>query len=114
MLEDYEQLLDVVIGAYPDALIYLMSVSPVKPKAADRYPGFTQERIDAFNAGLLTLAAERNVYYLHIADLLRDETGALSDEYGTGDGIHLRRAAYDLLAEYLYTHAVPLPDTITE
>lgn len=35
----------------------------------------------------------------------------MDKEYAAGDGIHLKRAAYDLLANYLYTHTIPVERT---
>ena len=109
-LEDYEILLNTLLPAFPDTLFYLCSLTPVKAKVQDRYERFTNARIDAFNEGLRELARAHNIYYLHTNDLLRDSKGYLDNEYGTGDGIHLRASAYQLLADYLYTHTIPLKE----
>lgn len=106
-LEDYDQLLNYLLPHYPDLPVYLLSVTPLKAKVAQNHPKFTNERVVSFNTGLRALAKKHNVYYLDVHALLVNEKGELSDDYGAGDGLHLRTPAYDLLADYLYTHTIP-------
>ncbi len=108
VLEEYNLLLNQLIRALPDTLFYLISLTPVKAKAQERFPNFTNEQVNAFNEGLYALAKEHNVYYLPINPLLRNERGTLDDVYGAGDGIHLRAAAYEVLSNFFYTHMIPL------
>lgn len=107
VVDDYEKLLDQLIAALPDTLICCMALPPVHALAREQYANYTNARVDAFNEGLRDLCARRGVYFLDITDLLRHKGGELDVQYAAGDGIHLKRPAYDLLAEYLYTHAVP-------
>ena len=48
------------------------------------------------------------MYYLDAASMFYDEIGNVDEEYVSGDGIHLNREGYQLLAEYLRTHTIPL------
>ncbi len=108
VLEDYERLMNKLIKRLPGTIFYLVSLAPVKLLAQEKYKNYTNERVDEFNEGLRELAWRHNVYYLHINPLLRNENGLLDAEYGAGDGIHLREPAYRILADYMYTHAVPI------
>ena len=109
-LADYDQLLNYLLPHYPDALVYLISATPVKPKLTQRYEHFTNRRVEAFNTGLRALAEAHGVYYLDFHSLFLSARGELSDDYGAGDGLHLRTPAYERMAEYLYTHAIPLEE----
>ena len=111
VLEDYERLLNQLIPALPDTLIYCMALPPVHALALEQYPNYTNARVNAFNEGLRELCKSHGVYFLDITGLLRHESGELDVEYAAGDGIHLKRAAYDLLANYLYTHTIPVERT---
>lgn len=110
VIADYDRLLNVLIAAMPDTLFYLMEVTPVKLVAQEKYPNYTNARVDAFNEGLRDVARRHNVYLLSINHLLRNEKGLLDGEYGAGDGIHLRKPAYEAIAAYLYTHTIPLEE----
>lgn len=110
VLADYEQLLNYLLPQYPDALVYLISATPIRDHVSEKFTYFTNKRVVAYNEGLRELAARHNVYYLDFHSLLVNPQGEVIHEYGTGDGIHLRARAYDLLADYLYTHTIPLEE----
>lgn len=113
ILADYARLLDRLLAALPETPLYLLEVTPVTALDSPRYDGFTNERIDRFNAGLREIAGARGLYVLRTNALLTDENGMLAGEYAAEDGIHLREAAYRLIAEYLYTHVLPpLPEPV--
>lgn len=108
VLDDYDALLNVLLAALPDTLFYLIELTPVKLVAQEQYRNYTNERVDAFNEGLREVAQRHNVYVLPVNFLMKNEKGLLDGEYGAGDGIHLRAPAYDVLAQYLYTHTIPM------
>lgn len=115
VIADYSRLLGRIIRELPDTPIYLLEVTPVMPLTQARYEGFTNARIDAFNKGLRQLARLHNVYILPVNHLLKGPDGYLVAEYAASDGIHLRAPAYQLLAEYIHTHALPaLPEAEAE
>lgn len=114
VLEDYEAMLNDLIPRVPDTMIYLMSLSPVRRHVEKKHPGFTNKRVDNFNEGLYELARLHNVYYLDINPLLRTKDGILDKEYGAPDGLHLRPDAYEMLAEYICTHAIPQEQEASE
>ena len=44
---------------------------------------------DAFNEALLTLCKEKEVYFVNVAECMKDENGMLPDEASPADGMHL-------------------------
>ena len=108
VLVDYDLLLNQLIEELPATPLYIMGLTPVKPKLAERYRNFTNEKVIRFNEGLLELAQKHNVYFLPLYPLLCDSAGELCGTLGAGDGLHLRAAAYAVLSDYLYTHMIPI------
>lgn len=108
VLPEMNELLNYLIVALPDTLIYLISIPPVTPKARERYPYLSDGKIAAYNQGLEELAALHNIYFLDIYSLFADANGQTMSKYAADDGYHLKSAGYQLLAEYLYTHALPI------
>ena len=54
----------------PDALIYVQSILPV---TRNNNYNMDNNRIDEFNQALLTLCGEKQVYYLNVAECMKDE-----------------------------------------
>lgn len=111
VIHEYGRLLNRLLAALPDTPFYLLEAPPVQRLSQKRYGTFTNERIDAFNAALHTLAVQHNVYVLPINGLLKDDDGYLREEYAAEDGVHLRKPAYEVIAAYLYTHVLPPVET---
>ena len=60
------------------------------------------------------LAEEKGVYFVDVHAFLSDESGTLSAEYAEKDGMHLKKAGYDALFDYLKAHTVPKQNTSVE
>lgn len=103
--DTYAQEVDRVRELQPDAQIYLQSLLPVTAEKSSSHAYFTNENVDRYNALIQQLAEEKQVYYLDVASVFRDENGALPADYST-DGIHLKRDYYKLWLEYLQNHVV--------
>lgn len=114
VIRDYDRLLNRVIDVLPDTPIYLLEVTPVGTLTHDRYASFTNERIDDFNQQLREVAVRHNAYVLPINALLKDAEGLLDTQYAAEDNIHLLKPAYEVIAEYLYTHVLPAVETPPE
>lgn len=110
VLRDYDRLLNLLLAALPETPFFLLEATPVRPLSGKGYQGFTNERIDAFNRGLREMAIRHNVYLLPVNALLRDAYGFLEEAHAASDGIHLQESAYKILADYLYTHTLSVPD----
>lgn len=100
-LEEYRAMLATLREQQPDALIFIQSVLHTTQEKSESSE-FTNERINAYNAALQTLADGKTVFYLDINPVFDDETGALRADW-SGDGIHVRAPYYggwrDLLKE---------------
>ena len=105
IVEFYGEFLDELRAALPDAIFYVQSVLPVtheKETGDDRY---ANSKIDALNEALLTLATEKNAYYLNVAEAIKDENGCLPAE-ASSDGMHFGVSTYQKWVSYLLTHTV--------
>ncbi len=114
VLAEMNELLNYFITALPDTLIYLISIPPVTPKVRERYPYLTEAKVAAYNQGLEALAGMHGIYFLNVYAQLADENGQTLRKYAADDGYHLKSAGYQLLADYLYTHALPICEQTPE
>ena len=102
----YNTVLDQLEENNPDAIIYLVSVSPVSlwKSSNDRY--ITRELVLSFNEMIREIAQERQVWYLDIYNVLSDDDGYLPSDV-TNDGVHFTPAHYELWFDYMNTHYIP-------
>ncbi len=91
-LEAYRAMLTTLREQQPDAIIFVQSVLHTTQKKSESSE-FKNERIDAYNAALQTLADNETIFYLDINPVFDDETGALRADW-SGDGIHVRAPYY--------------------
>jgi len=114
----YGVLIDRLKASYPAADIYVQSMMPVnesKARSAGLAGTITNESIARRNALILQLCAEKEVFFLDLFTLMKDETGALPREE-TNDGVHLYIPGYQKWYAYLCSHAAappPLPGAPT-
>ena len=110
-LSYYGRMLDMIRQALPDAVIYVQSITPVRPevRTKENHDGMYGERFCRVNNDLAALALEKGCIFLNLWEFLADESGNLKVEYAQPDGYHLTSAGYAAWVEYLRTHAVPLP-----
>lgn len=104
-IKSYGVLIDGVKKAAPNAIIYIQSVLPVTQTYAKLRPTFANERIDEFNVALEKLCEEKQVYYLYVAEVLKDENGGLFENYSS-DGLHFGPTLYREWFSYLHEHTV--------
>ena len=106
----YKKLTDTVKKASPNTQIILQSCFPVaKNMDTDGYSiDYSQLNvyIDQLNLWASEFANENGYGYLNTSEILKNENGALRDEYQVGDGYHLTREAYEQILHYIRTHAV--------
>lgn len=103
-IEQYRAMLETLHTWQPDALLIVQSVlHTTQSKSASS--DFKNERIDAYNEALRTLADGETVFYLDINPVFDDETGALKSEL-SGDGIHVRAPYYTLWRDLLCANGV--------
>lgn len=106
-VEKYEELIEGIKAAQPNAAIYVQSILPVAASAVNNDAVFTNENINAFNAYVEQAANETGVNYLDINGYFKDNSGMLSED-AAADGIHFVRA-YCLKWIDLLAYLVPQP-----
>ena len=95
-----------------DCVIYVQSIPPVEPAAAESRPGLASDRLQAVNQRLAQLAAEKGCCYLDLWEALADSEGNLSESLAESDGIHLKAGkGYSAWVNYLRTHTKYDPDS---
>ncbi len=106
-VEKYEELIEGIKAAQPNAAIYVQSILPVAASAVNNDAVFTNENINAFNAYVEQAANETGVNYLDINGYFKDNSGMLPED-AAADGIHFVRA-YCLKWIDLLAYLVPQP-----
>ena len=100
----YSTLVKNVQAASPDTVIILNSMFPIQEFYDATIP---QANVIAGNRWIYEMAVENGCYFLNSYECLTDEKGFLPLEYSKGDGVHLSNLAYEILFDYIRTHAVP-------
>lgn len=107
----YNIVLDRIIKKYPDATIYVQSVTPITKEAEESYAkrkkDFTNKKINEFNELVKAACKDKNIYYLSVRDALVDENGYLSSTHNAGDGVHFKKSGHEAMYQYYKTHTVP-------
>jgi lysophospholipase L1-like esterase len=104
----YSTLLDQLQKWYPDAIIYVQTMSPVTASKSKKEKKLNNENIDDFNTKLLKMVESRDdhVYFLNSAETLKTKYGNLKSKYNGGDGLHFSAAAAKAIVQYALTHTV--------
>ena len=102
----YTLLLDMLSQELPDTVIYVQSVTPVRPEVSqeENHAGLNRDRLCQINNELAAVALEKNCYFLNLWEALADENGDLKAEYAQPDGYHLKPEGYAAWVDYLSTH----------
>ena len=110
--ESYETglaaLLDKVLAAQPDAVVYLQIMPPVNDAMCrkNKLPDYiTNANLTAFNEAIVRVAAEKKVVLLNTAEAYTGGDGQLPAELAN-DGCHFAYGAYKLWADYLRSHTI--------
>ena len=101
----YNKLINAITKASPSTQIILQSVFPVAKWYSDQNIGITNTGIDRINGWLKEIALENGLPYLDTQSILKDKNGAMISEYDEGDGVHMNEKGYQLIVEYIKTHA---------
>ena len=101
----YAELLSQIAEGEPDALIYVLSLTPITEKRDASDDLFTRERVLSFNEAIKAMAERGGYVYLDLYSALADENGWLPEAQST-DGIHFMPDKYLEWAEFLRTNFV--------
>lgn len=102
-IQRYSSFLDDVRELQPDSIIYVQSITPV---TAENNYNMDNNRINEYNEALVELCGEKKVYFVNIAEALKDDKGELPLEASPADGMHFNADYYRKWFEYLKTHTV--------
>jgi len=105
--EDFVVIMDSIVAKSPDAKILIQSTTPMTSDSPIRTDRVNNEEIVRYNKMLLDLCKDRGWYYLDVAEVMKDSSGALKQEYCCDPekmGIHLSTEANKIWAKYIKTH----------
>ena len=103
----YGQMLDELRQTLgEDCTIYVQSIPPVRPAAAEKKPGLASDVLRGVNEQLAQLAASKGCVYLDLWEALADGEGNLKEMIAAPDGVHLSAGnGYGAWVTYLRNHA---------
>lgn len=97
----YTNLIRAIQAASPDTTVILQSIFPVTTSAK-----LQNDKIDICNGWVREIAADCGCPYLDTQSVLKGADNALKPEYcNSNDGIHLHKEAYEVILQYIRTHA---------
>jgi len=104
----YGQMLDTLKQTLgEDCVIYVQSIPPVRPEAAESRPGLASDKLRSVNEQLAQMALEKGCCYIDLWETLADSEGNLNSDYSAPDGIHLTAGrGYTAWVNYLRTHTL--------
>lgn len=105
MIELYGEFVDGVKKSHPDSQIYLQSILPVTSQKENSDDRYANSKIDEYNDAILKMAGEKEVYYLNIAESIKDANGCLPSSAGN-DGMHFGPKIYNQWLDYLREHYI--------
>ena len=105
-IEGYEEMIDQLIEASPDSIIVVEAIMPVSKGHEQTADGCSNEKIDDLNNALYIMAKDKGIHYLATDEVLKNENNDLVESYHGGDGLHYSSKAYDVIIEYILTHAI--------
>ena len=103
-----ETLIDKVLAAQPDAVVYLQLLPPVNDamcRANGLASYINNANVQAYNEVIIQMAAEKKVVLLNIPEIYTGEDGQLPAELAS-DGCHFAIGAYKRWADYLRSHTI--------
>ena len=102
-IQKYGEVVDKVKELQPDAKIYVQSILPVTKAKSDGDAIYNNTKISRYNELIEQMCREKGVTYLHVADAVGLDNGALPAGSAT-DGVHLNREYCYKWQDYLKTH----------
>ena len=102
----YRLMLDMISQTLPNAVIYVQSITPVRPEVSTKanHEGLNRDRLCKINNELAAIALEKNCYFLNLWEVLADENGDLIESYAQPDGYHIKPEGYAAWVDYLCRH----------
>lgn len=97
-LETYIEMIERLMKASPNSKIIIESILPVNEETYNRgNPNMNNVIVDDMNRELLNLVNIKEIYYLDLSEVLKDENNRLASKYDCGDGIHFTNEGYEAI-----------------
>lgn len=103
-IRDYKALIELIENASPDTKLILNSIYPVATNYGS-LDAINNENINAANVWIEKIAEETGHKFLNTHEVLVGDDGWLPQEYSNGDGIHLNGEGFEIVMDYIRTHA---------
>ncbi|MBQ7875101.1 MAG: hypothetical protein IJ306_08110 [Oscillospiraceae bacterium] len=104
-VKKYTAFVDMIIEAHPEAHIYIQPIFPInEEKASKRGYSVTNEKIDEINGYIYSIAEERSLWMLDMADIFTGKKETELPAELTTNGIRFEKATYEIWADYIVTH----------
>ena len=108
----YKLVIDTVLSSSPNTKIICNSIYPVCQARDESYQHLNNPDIAKANAWIGKVAqgyyeSGKKVYYLDSYSLLLGSDGYMPSPYSNGDGLHLSKAAFEIVLGNIRTHKVP-------
>ena len=100
MIASYTTLVNNLHGSLPTLEIYVMQIPPVIYDSDVK----TNEKVNDFNNRLLAMCNTIGVHCIDTNTALKNESGALKEDYWSYDTLALSKEAYTTICEYILTH----------
>lgn len=100
---NFASLIDLIRGFQPNAEIYLISITPTTKAKVET--SFNNQNIKNFNASMLSVAADKNCWYLDLFSYYVGSDGYLPSS-DSKDGVHFISSRYSDMLTYLKMHTV--------
>ncbi len=101
MANQMGKLIDEIKAASPESVIKLMSIPPVTAVHESNHPDENMNKINSYNKLLKELAEDKEVIFVDVCTLLKDDTGYMAAAYAEEDGLHFLPAAYGAVLSLL-------------
>ena len=101
----YKGLVENIRAKAPDALVFLQANMHVTFDSQTSF--INNERINALNQRISTLADKMNIFYLDINPVFDDASGNLEAGY-TSDGVHVLASIYQKWSEWYCLYTIPV------
>ena len=104
-VKNYQTGIESIVEAYPSVDIIINAIPPLGQQHSNQ--SLTQTQVDEYNKALVEMCKEKGWKFLNSAEVLKDSaTGYAKSGYvESSDGIHLTRAAMEVLFNYIRTHS---------
>ena len=100
MIASYTTLVNNLHGSLPTMEIYVMQIPPVIYDSDVK----SNEKVNDFNKRLIAMCNTIGVHCIDTNTALKNESGALKEDYWSYDTLALSKEAYSAICEYILTH----------